>query len=456
MPAVVAQKFSVGRYVLEPQGIEWEAAMLAGGLDVLDRRSMTSVERELFLQEASFAKAGAAVTEALALRDPATGVRWHESGDTLRPLANGSRVPASERLSTGQVVSAEGLLEVGQIKYSSRDLGLSGRQPTSHAVAYRPRLRALMQPLVVGVGHWASSDAEPFRYDSSDAAIYFDREVGALRQPAQLLLSCEVTRGRYIARRSTVEEFHCPECERRIPEKDVREAPDEDVLPAQWTCEACQSVGPVRYFDGFRVDESVGGNRALLRWRWVEPRAGIYPVLPSQSLAGDRQILLLPDSQMNSERVATLLHGEDVLGAQLTDWCLVDGSGRAVLLSGRALAVLRECLGVDADGKLPVPSVDDRGQQVWELSSALHRDAELALPVETAEVAVRVVRTTDSRVLCAGTISLSYLNLLASAQTLTVGVEGLDLDAWPSREDQRRELASTLRRRLVELLSTSR
>jgi hypothetical protein len=80
-------------------------------------------------------------------------------------------------------------------------------------------------------------------------------------------------------------------------------------------------------------------------------------------------------------------------------------------------------------------------------------DCAAELPCRATEIEVRLLRVRDARVVAAGSLELSYFNVMPEAAKLPVTVEGLDLTSWPSAEAQDHILLQELGKRIAAAIS---
>jgi hypothetical protein len=461
---VVHKSASLRSVAMEGRALEWEAALLQRGIDVLDRSSMPQIEREFFLQEARLPATGAAprdiIKTPLVGREVVTLGRehspaWMLQNDVFHPLLNGRSVADSIRLPVGHHIAAQALLETSDFDIAVEQTQLEAARPTAKSIDYVPQvLTAVKRPDLVEHS-WSMDASDPFHAVSKNGPVFFDPKTRALWTLTDAWVGTEVTRDAYIARRTSTLKSFCPACARELTDKAVTTKPSDKEIPMRWKCTECADVQPTRYVDGYTDGSQIDAAVSLtLRQTWVEPKAGSYPVLAAEDAI--RTVLRSASAWQQFE--VTSLTKETAttkLGLEADhDWCHVDEAMLATLVPHAESRKLTDyfAAGMDPAGKFLVPGIDANGAQIYVLATETTTRETVQVPVATLSVSVRAIGVEDTRLLCAGTLRLSYRNLLDSAKELPVTTDGLDLKNWPTVAQQREALTKAACARIAAML----
>lgn len=461
---VVHKSASIRSVAMEGKALEWESALLQQGIDVLDRSSMSKIEREVFLQEARLPATG--VARRRIIKTPLVGREvltlalehspvWMLQNDFFYPLLNGRSVAESARLSVGRHMAAQALLETSNFEIAVEPMAQEAARPTAQSIDYVPQVLTTVKRPEAIEHSWEMDSSDPFHATSKNGPLFFDPEARALWTLTDAWVGIEVTREAYIARRTSTLKSFCPACARELADKAVTTKPSDKETPMRWKCTECADVQPTRYVDGYTDGSELEAAVSLtLRPTWVEPRTGSYPVLSANDAM--RNVFRSAASwQMFDIKNLTAETASSKLGLETKhDWCHVDEAMLATLVSHAESQKLTSYFGPDMDptGKFLVPSIDTNGAQVYVLATDKTSQEMFQVPVATLSVSVRAVGVEDTRLLCAGTLRLSYRNLMDAAVDLPVTTDGLDLKGWPTVAQQREELKRAACARIAAML----
>lgn len=477
---------SPGRILLEPYRSGWESYLLAKGLDLLDRREIPAMEREFFLQDARFEVASLPQTveetvsksdnsqsksrkevmigerllgrDVFRLKDGLT-LHWVSVAGVYFPMVGGRNLPPTERIESGRMLPANSLLDLGEIASNNADLQFDVEQPVAEKVAFVPKVAEEVIPPSFTKGEWKLDEQDPFRWNYRNGVTYFDPKSKSLWCIKQALVGRVVSRADYIKRRSKTIDFHCPECDKVIAERATRQKPSDADVPVRWQCTNCKATGDVVYLDGYSASPLVAaGVEVHIQWQWLDPKPGIFPVLEPDAadpVTGMKPFQRKAD-QWKPEILTQAYEADALLGSSPFAWCKIDAAGVALLLPPAEIATLRRALPPKPDaaaGQFPLPVVDSQGAQVFELSGPTHKTTRVTVPLRASTMDLRLVSVLDSRVLCSGTMALSYQNLMTGEVTLPVTVQGLDLTGWPSVEQQAKMLEIATKVRVANVIA---
>lgn len=481
---VVQEVIKGGRLVMTPHRKGWEAPLLAAGLQVLDRSRLPALEFETFLQHAKLSAASAAkpAIAAQASDKPGEGsppvaagprligrfdynsptgdrVHWYQEGEFLLPMLNGSKNSPAERIEQGRVLAAQYLLELSEPRFWSVPVRLAATRPTAASVPHEAVVAGTIQLPKFEAGTWAPIKGDPFQAELLGGTTFFDPEQQALWRVERAWVGRQVPQSDFLANRRQFIDTVCPECQTR-QRKEVTKPPTADLVdpnPAHWKCPECSAEGDVRYLDGYRVDDKpISTSETILAWKWIEPTAGVYPVLQLKSLAsGGSHLIRFSSASSDDNPLAT---GGDPCVAEAAKnpaFCWIDDAKRGLLLPAEQLLLLQSHphSGSVSPGHLRLPLVDGDGRQRFELAGPLHTACSADLPCRFAEVEVRLLRVQDARVLAAGSLALSFFHVMPDAVKLPVFVEGIDLTTWPSEQAQDHQLLQELHKRVAAAIA---
>ena len=442
----------VSDVMLAARSSGWEAGLIERGVSVLDRKSLPELEREFFIQDAADGEPSEKPTSYESEVPWESRARWQSYRGVKYPRLSGQNVEASRKLSHGKVLPAQWLLQVGEVQYSVENYKRTILRPTAEYVTYRAEVNGARQLPSLAGGSWKASATDPFLFECSGAPVYFDPATERLWTLDRAYVGGRVSRDEYIRRRTKSETPTCPECKRPVAEKSVVTGPDEALLPKYWYCSTCNFQYDVTYFDGYS-DSSLPqqSTQAILRWRWLEPEAGVYAVRVPRTSGPESSILLHNESLS----VPDLLKQADSAPSANTTWCIMELGRSALIIEPRELWYLRLEFGREQrDSKtIPLPVVDGAGRQVFKPSATPYEQIEFSVPVAQAAVEARLINTETSEVAMSGVLALSYLNLLPRSFPLPIGPNGpIDL-SWPSLGAQQAQLGQELQRRLADYVA---
>lgn len=461
---VAHKSASIQSVAMGRRSLEWEAALLHRGIDVLDRSSLPTIEREIFLQEARLSATGAATRKAM--QQPLVGREvvtlglehspvWMLQNDQFFPLLNGRSVKDSSRLPTGQHVSAQALLEASEFDVAIEAMDQPAARPTAKSIDYVPEvLTTVKRPDQINHS-WSMDPADPFHVVSDNGPVFFDPDTRALWTLTDAWFGTTVTRESYIARRTSTQRSYCALCARELIGKAKTTKPSDSETPLRWKCPDCADVQTTRYIDGYTDGSKPDAGISLtLRPTWISPRTGSYPVLSAEravraALGSVASWLRFETANLTAETAVQKLG----LGTD-HDWCHIDAALLATLVPHTESQKLNNHFapGFDASGSFLVPAIDTNGKQIYALATEQTKQEIFQVPVLTLSVDVRAIAVADTRLLCAGTLRMSYRNLMDSAVDLPVTTEGLDLKSWPSVAKQRERLTKAACARIAAML----
>lgn len=446
--------------LLEGGNPQLESHLLAAGLKVADRGLLPAIQREFFLQDAFTEEMGERAPIP-AGEDPRPAPRlvgldaydlvrlwWMSGSGGFRPLLNGSAIPAAGKLDRGKIFPAQAILDLSEVDYQVVDHDLPVDQPTAEWIGYRPAVMPGPGWEELRDVRWTPAADDPFRLRARAGTTYFDPVKGALWSFDEARWSAEVSRADYLSRRSGVDPEFCAGCARELDGKPY--GPDPDQHPEKWFCPECEASYDVRYYDGYFDNHTRGDVGALIaHWRWQALRPGVYPVLTPGNVEGSSHTPFYFPSGTWSEGLEPLTATEELLPSVGRVWAWVRSDGSAVLLPEEDLDRLWS---ETSDGLLPV--VDAAGEQVFLLERERHRAARFDLPVVHGRAVARMVTCEEARVILAGALEMSYLDLLDAPVRLEATSSGVDLGAWPGVAEQRAALEAEMMRRLAGLVTT--
>ncbi|MBM3990051.1 MAG: hypothetical protein FJ298_03480 [Planctomycetes bacterium] len=359
---------------------------------------------------------------------------------------------APVRLEHGRVVPASWLLQLDPLEFEAERFVRHCDQPIASAVAYNAQVLKELDLPALRPGQWTPSKEDPFLWEHSEGAVYFDPNSKSLWTLDRAWIGEALSRGDYIRRRTKRSEPQCPECGRPQPSKATTQSPPPASTPREWRCSSCAASYAVTYFDGYS-DPSLAKDAAqvIVHWRWVAPAPGIYPVL-QPGRGASKSALLLAERGARAADLLGRVGPEHLLGDQPVAWCVVSQGANALVLNPEPVASLRrELMPLAQDPKkLPLPATSLDGKQIFLPSAEPYRQVQVEVPIATAAVQARLIRVEDSTVAMSGVLHLSYRNLLRGPVTIEVPVSGPDLGDWPAIETQRRLLRADIHRRLAE------
>jgi len=451
-----------------------EVALLKRGRRVLDRQALSILEHEHYFQfghvEAGLAEklGGAAGVEPgrsqdsserlprptlgnpLVGREPyasyAGPLWWLFDGSQARPLLNGSQVAQEDSLPKGAFLSAKTLLIHEALESRESTLLVQARRPTAASIPHLPVLgQELLDPNQGGTDKWAVNKADPFQYKNSGDLVLFDPVRRSFWQLRDAWVGRVVSRKNYIEARTNDVIEVCPECGAEHTE---RVTPDYRELPTRWTCESCKESHEVVYLDGYRMEgELHPDNSTVLRAAWVSVAPGIYPLARTVAPGGDLTAgIVLPQAPSSPTEMRTM-----ALGALATRYqrgfCWVRNDGSAVIVTPEEHEKLTSASGVEG---WPTPALDGEGRQTFALAQEPYESTQVEVPLSSGGIRFRAIDVASGLVVLAGTIQRSYLEVLPSPRSISVGTAGADMSMWPSGPAQNAEIG----RVLVDLLSS--
>jgi hypothetical protein len=133
-----------------------------------------------------------------------------------------------------------------------------------------------------------------------------------------------------------------------------------------------------------------------VQWLWLDPKPGIYPVLEpdaADAVTGAKKFQLKAD-QWKPDMLSLAFEADALLGSAPVEWCRIDDAGMALILPPAEIASLRKALPPQADsgaGQFPMPAVDAKGAQVFELSGPTHRTTRVTIPHKASALDLRLV-----------------------------------------------------------------
>jgi hypothetical protein len=446
------------------RGLEWEAALLHRGIEVLDRSSMPLIEREMFLQEARLPAPGAAKCDIIKLplvgREIVTLGRehspvWMLQNENFYPLLNGRSVADDVKLPVGRHIAAQALLETSDFDIAVEPFEREAARPTASTIDYVPQvLTSVKQPEPVEQS-WSMDPADPFHVISKTGPTFFDPETRSLWTLSDAWIGHEVTRDAYIARRTSTLKSFCLACARELHDKATTTKPADKDTPLRWKCTECADIQPTRYVDGYTDGSPADLAVSLsLRPTWMAPRSGSFPVLAASDAV--RTVLRSASSWQKFEIDALKRETTSTkLGLIANhDWCHIDESLLATVSTYSESQKLVGYFGPEAQrpGTFLVPAIDANGGQIYVLATEPTTKETFQVPVANLTVRIRAVGVADTRLLCAGTLRMSYRNLLPAGLELPVNTKGLDSKQWPSVAQQSEALKKAACARIAAML----
>lgn len=461
----VTHKSATIRSVALPhRELEWEAALLQRGIEVLDRSSMPLIEREMFLQEARLPATGAAPRDII--KTPLVGRElvmlgrehspvWMLQQENFYPLLNGRSVADDVKLPVGRHIAAQALLETSEFDIAVEPFEREAARPTASTIDYVPQvLTSVKQPEPIEQS-WSMDPTDPFHVISKTGPTFFDPETRSLWSLTDAWIGYEVTRDEYIARRTSTLKGFCQACARELQDKATATKPSDKDTPLRWKCTECADIQPTRYVDGYTDGSPADVAVSLsLRTTWTAPRTGSYPVLAAKDAV--RAVLRTASSWQKFEIDALQ---RETTSAQLGlianhDWCHIDESLLATVTTYPESQKLVGYFGPEAQrpGTFLVPAIDANGAQIYVLATEPTSKETFQVPVVAITVQVRAVGVEDTRLLCAGTLRMNYRHLLPAAMDLPVNTKGLDSNKWPTVAQQGEALKKAACARIAAML----
>jgi hypothetical protein len=442
-----------------------ERYLIGKGVDVLDRSSLESLQSEHFIQRAAAAKrdfetwckasnVGQQRSSHVTVvgRDAArvNGANlWILDEKDAKPLLNGSGVDAAAKLPTGQMRSARSILLVSETAYSTRELSKLGKRPAADSIPFTPSIRSAgPESLPQGqAGEWEADASDSFHYVSNDGPIYFDAERRVFWRVSDAWVGREVTRQEYLQARSQPLDDVCPQCG-HVHRRSNPNLPVAAEHPEQWQCPECKDKMSVQYLDGYQHPSSTAPRQLIVQARQAKVVPGIYPVASSKTPNGNLMAgACIGGEAPKKAAVASRLRKLGVLPVP-DAWCWLEADGSCLVITAQEWSQLRQNL--EAPG-WPLPLVDRVGNQEFRLLSQTHAAAMVSVPVERAEVDVRITSVATGELLVVGTVAVDYLNLLTRSVDLPIYKSGPQLQGWPTTEQQRELLGKELARRIADL-----
>jgi hypothetical protein len=466
VPAV-NKNTQVRSVALQRPQIDWESALLDRGIEVLDRSSMPRIEREIFLQEARLPANG---TERRKKFWPPQVGRdsfklwgdhkpfWMLQNDIFIPLLNGRNVAADAQLPIGHHIAAQSLLDTSEFDVTIEPLERDAARPTAATIDYIPQVVTTL-PLPPATEHtWATDAADPFHLTSKDGPVFFDPEANALWTLTDAWVGYEVSRDAYIARRTSTIKSFCTACARELLDKAQTRKPSASETPLRWKCNACADILPTRYLDGYvdgaTKEDNEGTVAITIRPTWVAPKAGSYPILPANDAASTLRRAAATWARFDPANLVAATTRQALGLGSAHDWCHIDESLLATVMPQTEAQKLAAFFGSTepSTDKFMVPAIHADGSQIYVLEREATKQQAFQVPVAHIRVEVRAIGVEDTRLLCSGTLRMSYLNLLTAPVELEVTADGLSTSKWPSLARQREELKKAACARIAAML----
>jgi hypothetical protein len=486
----VADGVSIGAITLLPPLREWESALLRQGIWLVDRETLDELEFEHYLQFASSTDAEVdrllnesisstatgqqvvvqrlAFTSPLVGRDPFPSRKarwWAKLGEIARPLLNSSGVSPDRAISSGKIIPAKGILSIGDVLVNDGYYHLECQQPTADSVEYVPKaVKATITPesqvaTLAQKGEWEPVSGDPFHLQCKSASVCFDPVAKSLWTTGDAWVGKPVTRKEYIERRtkSKASSEKCPGCQRVLSTKRDTEKPKPESVPEYYDCPSCNNDLPVEYLDGYRLGGGADWEGSVvITSRWLEPAPGVYPVLRAGDGVTAAGEYTFNGKEWTIQRIAERLTLGEQLQGQAMKFCWIREDGSALILMQSELRELQAALAIDGSLPYPLPVVDDEGRQVFELRNSTHKPATVKVPYARASVAVRLVDVESSRVLIAGSLELSYPQLMQEPIAIVVGSSGPDFSKWPDVSLQGIKLRAALQESLAKMVAAKK
>ena len=464
---VIGTRFE--RVVLTRESIEWESALLSGGISVLDRISLRELQFEHFLQDASIHRslAGAQSPEAglnpdLTFRVPVTGrsphpdneqLVWRSGEHIFTPFLSGLATADTDKITSGRILSSKWLLDISPIEFKSQSLPLEVRQPTASEIHYEPAIAGTGQTPAYGDFRWETDPEDPFRLMADGDCTYFDPKNGSLWKLSHAWIGPSVSPQEYADARSTTTVQTCSECNRTTETEKPFRSPELDAGPR--SCPECGRPVDAKFFDGYRsTDLPPDSIQVIVHWEWLPPTPGIYRILRNPGpKAGAGQAILFSSTDSDIDRLLDDCSPSGFMGSMSTEWCVVNSAGRVTVYPQKFLATFNNLERIPDSHTIEFPACKLDGTQVFRPASKAYREIRVELPLEIASASVRLVSTEDSSVLISGTLSLSFLNLDEAGREILVTPDGLDRSEWPNVTMQQTALRTAMREGVAKLLS---
>lgn len=463
----------IDQVMLAASDKRWEPDLLGRGITLIDRTHLKRMEQEHFLQGAPGAEVQTACENPAPWiylpaapagnsehKSPAPWAdlnEWQNIDDRMLPWLRGHLVEESKSLAHGKLLPARWILEVGDISIESLKMTASGLRPVADWVDYLPEVAGEVQLPNLEKARWQRSSDDPFVFECTGGTTYLDPSSGALWAFEKAWLGHEVTRSEYIKRRTKRTDPQCAECGRKQPQNATTTAPSLESTPTHWYCTLCDSKYEVTYFDGYRSTMLPADHaQAIVRWRWVEPKPGIYPVLQPRGNVSGQTLLLSSDAVgRDATGLLKLTQPSDLLGEEAVRWCLVERTREGLILDPTQIAKLRSEVAprFATPGTVPVPVTESDGRQVFLPTAQGYVPASVEVPIERASVVTRLVNVEDSSIAMSGTLVLSFLNTMEQSVRLPILAEGVDTSNWPSELARITKLETSLRRMLADIIA---
>jgi hypothetical protein len=447
---------------------EMEAELMKNGISIVDRNHLEDIQSEFFLQGASaepFTPSKLAEGEKFTASKLRTVGEtpfnyhfsrlvpyWQIDNGTFYPLINGRNIDGNKRLKAGKIIPAQGMLATSPIHNDESTLSFSYQRPTAAEIPYIPAVIAFEGVSISDAGYWSQDPEDPFHLVYNDGATYYDPISGALWSITEAYLSRIVSREDYLSRRVGTKTTHsyCSVCSSVTDSVTEKYGRQHLRNPTEWACAECNSSYGVVYFDGYYDTRAAppASEYTIIKWSWRELDSGIYPSLTPGSEPGiDHGAFYMSEATGQSMSIEEYASAENIMRTFHKDnWAFVN-RGQAVIVSGENLDYLEKLFGAKV-----FPRTNSDGSLQYELSAEPYVNDVANVPVLAAALDARLIISEESRVALAGTLALSYRNLLAESFKFTCDSNGADLSKWPSLAQQKFELTAELIKRMVNYL----
>ena len=444
---------------LTTQDAAIEAELMKNGIDIVDRNHLSDIQSEFFIQDAALSKGAIEPTIYMVGNSPFETLYsvlksfWIEQDGEAHPLISGRNVEESKKLQPGKVVPAQAMLTTTDIYSTETELVFNYQRPTATSIPYVPSVIKFNGVEVTDIGYWQQDEDDPFHLIYKDGTTYYDPVKGALWTITDAYTSRIVSRGDFLSRRmgSNTTHEYCSICSAHTGSETKKYGEQYKNSPVEWTCLECEAKYGVVYFDGYYDIAAAPpvSQYTIVKWAWRPLDSGIYPALtPGSNLDTEHGSFYLSEELNKQRSLEEYAAAENILRSfhSSEDWAFID-RGQAVIVSEEDLNYLEKIFGYKV-----FPRVTSDGSLMYELSAEPYVSATVTVPIVRAGLNARMVISEESRVGLAGTLAMSYRNLLNEPFKFTCDSNGADLSGWPNAEEQLGMLTEELIRRIVGYL----